>query len=68
MISQWKCPIGNTEKPASGFEPALQEGKLSAISGVGENVDFRRLRRVGPFKCMCFRIPVKTVKPCEPVI
>lgn len=32
-----------TEKTASGFETAVRERKLSAISGAYENVDFRWL-------------------------
>jgi hypothetical protein len=55
----------HTEKPASGFEPAVQEGKLSAISGIDEIVDFRWHCRVGPFR---YRIPVKMEKPCKLVI
>lgn len=51
------------EKPVSGLETVVRKGKLSAISGVDENVDFRWL-------CSMYvlRTPVKTAKPCKLVI
>jgi hypothetical protein len=56
------------EKPALGFEQTVQEGTRSAISGINEDVDFRRLCHVGSSRHICFRIPAETEKPCKLVI